>query len=64
MDKAYKDSYAYKKYLRKYDKNAPENIEKRKRIKAKKRKDWWVSNWISVVSMIIAAMALVVSLVK
>lgn len=57
-----KDSYAYQKYLRKYDKYAPENIEKRKKEKANRRKEWWKNNWGSVVGAIIGIVTLIITI--
>lgn len=58
-----RDSYAYKKYVKRYDPDAPENVAKRKMERAAKRKEWWKNNWIALLSMLIAAIALVVSII-
>ena len=56
-----KDSYAYKKYVSRYDPNSPENIAKRKREKAEKCRVWWSTNWIALLGVLIAMIALVIS---
>lgn len=56
-----KDSYAYKKYVSRHDTNSPENIAKRKKEKAEKRRVWWSTNWIALLGVLIAMIALVIS---
>lgn len=56
-----KNSVAYQKYMKKYDKTAPENIKKEKEKRASKRKEWWKENWISFLSLIIAIFALLIA---
>ena len=56
--------YAYKKYLKKRDPCAPENIEKKQREKAEKRKNWWANNWIAFASMIVSIIAVAIALLK
>lgn len=56
--------YCYEKYLKKYDKCAPENIKKEKAKKAKTAKDWWSQNWIPLLSLLVATAALIVALLR
>lgn len=56
--------YCYNKYLKKYDKCAPENIKKEKEKTAKANQDWWSKNWIPLLSLLVAIAALVVSLLR
>lgn len=54
---------AYKKYLEKYDPNAPVNVKARKQKASDKRKKWWSENWIGLSGLIVAIIALAVSVV-
>lgn len=54
----------YNKYLKKYDKCAPENIKKEKEKKAKSNQDWLSKNWIPLLSLLVAIAALIVSLLR
>ena len=56
--------YCYNKYLKKYDKCAPENIKKEKEKKAKSNQDWLSKNWIPLLSLLVAIAALIVSLLR
>lgn len=57
-----RDSYMYKKYLRKYDKEAPENIAKSRAEKSGKLKEWWSKNWGAVVGAAIGIATLIVTI--
>ena len=56
-----KNSYAYQKYMKRYDENAPENIQARKEQKKQQFKKWWSDNWLAVISVIIALAALIIA---
>lgn len=56
--------YAYKKYVERYDKDAPVNIEKVRKERAAKRKEWWKTNWIALSSMLLSAIAVIIALLK
>lgn len=56
--------YAYKKYLEKYDKDAPANIKRVKKEKANARKEWWAQNWIAFSALVVAVISLIISLLK
>lgn len=56
--------YCYNKYLKKYDKCAPENIKKEKEKKAKSNQDWLSKNLIPLLSLLVAIAALIVSLLR
>jgi hypothetical protein len=53
----------YDKYLRKYDPQAPENVQKRKAEKVQRRKQWWSANWIALSSLAVSVMALIVAVI-
>lgn len=57
-----KNSLAYKKYGHRYDPNSPENVAKRKKEKSEKRRTWWAANWIALLGIFLAAIALIVSI--
>lgn len=61
LDAIDRNSYAYQKYLKRYDENAPENIQARKEQKKQKRKKWWEDNWLAVISVIIALAAFIIA---
>lgn len=52
---------AYKKYLEKYDPDAPANIKARKQKAIDKRKKWWSENWIALSGVVVALISLAVS---
>lgn len=56
--------YAYKKYVERYDKYAPVNIEKARKERATARKEWWKTNWIALSSMFLSAIAVIIALLK
>lgn len=56
-----KDSYAYKKYVSRHDPRSPENISKRKKERVSARRAWWAANWIALLGILIAVVALVFS---
>lgn len=58
-----KNSIAYKKYIAHHDPNSPENVKKRKAERAKARKEWLSKNWIGLAGLIVAIIAVVISLV-
>ena len=62
MEQNDKNSYIYKKYLEKYDQDAPENIKKRKDERNARRKAWWAANWIGIVTMILTALTLLATI--
>lgn len=62
MGKNGKNSYIYEKYLKKYDPSAPENIKKRKSERNARRKAWWATNWIGIVTMILTALTLLATI--
>ena len=57
------DSNVYKKYLEKYDPKSPKNIKAKKAAVAKKRKQWWANNWIGFSGLVVAVIALAVSVI-
>lgn len=62
FDNIDKSSVLYQKYLKKHDPQAPENIAKAKKEKSEKRRNWWAQNWIAFLSLILAALALIVAI--
>lgn len=60
-DRIDKNSILYQKYLQKYDVDAPENISKQKKEKLDRIIKWFSQNWISLLSLIIAILALVIA---
>lgn len=56
-----KNSYAYKKYVSRHDPRSPENIAKRKKERAAARRAWWAANWIALLGILIAIVALAFS---
>ncbi len=58
-----KNSIAYKKNIAHHDPNSPENVKKRKVERAKARKEWLSKNWIGLAGLIVAIIAVVISLV-
>lgn len=53
--KEFEKSEAYKKYC------VPAK-EKIKKLKRQKRKDWWKNNWIGIVTLIITAITLIITI--
>lgn len=59
-----KSSLLYQKHLKKYDPKAPDNIAKAKKAKAESRRNWWAQNWIAFLSLVLAALALLVAILS
>lgn len=56
------NDYMYKNYMEKYDPDAPNNIIKKKKERRIKRKNWWKANWINFVTMLIAVLTLIATI--
>lgn len=52
-----------KKYTEKYDPKSPKNIKALKENAAKKRRQWWATNWIGFWGLVVAVIALAVSII-
>lgn len=48
--------------MEKYDPDAPNNIIKKKKERRIKRKNWWKANWINFVTMLIAVLTLIATI--
>lgn len=51
-------------YLKKFDPKAPENVKKEKERRAEQRCKWWSENWIALTGIILAAISLLVGILK
>lgn len=51
-------------YLKRFDPKSPENVKKEKERRAEKRRKWWSENWIAITSIILAAISLLVGILK
>lgn len=59
-----KESVVYKKYAAKYDPDNPENKKRKRAMQKNKMFNWISKNWIALGSLIVAIIALVVTLLK
>lgn len=51
-------------YLKRFDPKSPENVKKEKERRAENRRKWWSENWIAVTGIILAAISLLVGILK
>lgn len=57
------DAYTYNKYLRKYDKDAPENVAKRKAQKNAEIKQTLKNHTFDIINSLIGVAALIVAII-
>lgn len=60
----YSDNPKLRAYLEKFDPKSPQNIKLAKEKSAAQRQDWWRENWIALAGVILAAISLIVGLLK
>lgn len=58
------DNPKLRAYLEKFDPKSPQNIKLAKEKSAAQRRDWWRENWIALAGVILAAISLLVGLLK
>lgn len=58
------DNPKLRAYLEKFDPKSPQNIKLAKEKRAAQRREWWRENWIAMTGIILAAISLIVGLLK